>query len=135
MNEELDLNKIEEELKKIFPWPYRILDKDHPVYIKMMENEEDQKKMIQSNFVGQSYERIAALVKRIKEQDKLIDNFKKYQKEHWMKFMSLEHNIKTLKKLIAHDLVSLEMPREIIDLKVIEAAFYLKCKDSDDTGN
>ena len=43
--------------------------------------------------------------------------------------------IKTLKKLIAHDLVSLEMPREIIDLKVIEAAFYLKCKDSDDTGN
>jgi len=39
--------------------------------------------------------------------------------------------IKTLKKLLGSGLVSLEMPREIIDLKVIEAAFYIKCLEKD----
>ena len=71
---ELDIDKIEEELITLNDWVEGALVSD-----------EDWR------FMGKSKERIAALVKRIKEQDKLIDNFKKYQKEHWMKFMSLEH--------------------------------------------
>ena len=37
--------------------------------------------------------------------------------------------IGVLEKLLALGLVTLDMPREIIDLKVLETAFLLKCKE------
>lgn len=44
------------------------------------------------NFISKSRERIAALVKIVKEQNKLIKSFGKYQKEHWMKFKWMYEN-------------------------------------------
>lgn len=77
------LEKIEEELSKV---------KEELAHFKWLNDrkEERMSSMVKQIFDLQSSR--SNLMNKIIEQDKLIDNFKKYQKHHWMKFQSLFEN-------------------------------------------